>query len=347
MLIAFYSLFFLVSLGNLLLMRRLPGPGGSAPVAALIPARNEAHNLPESLGPLQGAPIYVLDDQSEDDTAEIARIHGAKVIPGSPLPDGWTGKNHACRQLAQVASEDFSGEWMLYLDADVRPGTDFLARVQNYAETQGHRAPVMTGFPRLLSVSLPESIYLLWVPWLLLATNPFGLVSRTGRGHNMFLNGQVELWKSGTYWGVDPHEAVKGAILEDVKIGRLLARRKVRVEVLNLSDAMSVLMYRSLPEAWRGMLKNSYEIADSHLGSWLIGLSMIVGAWAWLASGWIALALLLGSAAWVCWIVRKPLWQAILAPIGLTLGGLTFCASSIMRMKGRAEWKGRRYEHKK
>jgi len=340
MLIAFYSLFFLVSLGNLLLMRRLPKDVGETPVAILIPARN-------ALAPLGATSIYVLDDHSTDQTAEVAKSHGAKVISGSPLPAGWTGKNHACRQLAQIASEDFSGEWMLFLDADVRPGPDFRGRIQRYVETQGHRAPVLTGFPRLLSISLSESLYMLWVPWLLLATNPFGLVSRTGQGHNMFLNGQVELWKSGTYWEVDPHEAVKGSILEDVKIGRLLAKRKVRVEVFNLSDCFSVLMYRTFSEAWKGMLKNSYEIANSHLGSWLIGLAMISGAWAWLASGWVALALLVGSAAWVCLIVRKPLLQAVLAPLSLTLGGLTFFASSLARIRGGAEWKGRRYEHKK
>ncbi len=39
-----------------------------------------------------------------------------KLINGSDLPEGWLGKNWACHQLAKEAS----GEYLLFIDADVR-----------------------------------------------------------------------------------------------------------------------------------------------------------------------------------------------------------------------------------
>ena len=46
--------------------------------------------------------IVVLDDCSTDETAGIIREVGGtrvRLLPGTPLPSGWTGKNWACHQL--------------------------------------------------------------------------------------------------------------------------------------------------------------------------------------------------------------------------------------------------------
>jgi len=63
----------------------------------LIPARNEARGIGETLRALAlaapDAPVIVIDDQSSDDTAAIARTSGLPnltVIPGTPPPIGWT-----------------------------------------------------------------------------------------------------------------------------------------------------------------------------------------------------------------------------------------------------------------
>src|SRR3954453_9165405 len=88
---------------------------GSAPlppVAAVIPARNEAEVVGATVGSLlpQVYPgrfsVVVVDDQSTDGTAEAAKqaavAAGAPehltVIPGTDRPLGWTGKLWAMRQ---------------------------------------------------------------------------------------------------------------------------------------------------------------------------------------------------------------------------------------------------------
>jgi len=48
------------------------------PVSVIIPVRNEAHNLRRCMESLHGAgEILVIDSQSSDGTAEIARSFGA------------------------------------------------------------------------------------------------------------------------------------------------------------------------------------------------------------------------------------------------------------------------------
>jgi hopene-associated glycosyltransferase HpnB len=98
-------------------------------VAIIIPARNEAKMLPQTLLPLlqQDYPgtctIYLVDDQSNDGTATIAQNLAAqnpgipcKIIQSQPLPPGWTGKLWALHQgLATAATSDY----VLLTDADI------------------------------------------------------------------------------------------------------------------------------------------------------------------------------------------------------------------------------------
>ena len=87
------------------------------PVRILVPARNEAESLPETLPALlaQDYPgsfqVILVDDRSDDGTAEVARGLASaggfedrlRVVEGAPLPFGWVGKMWALEQGAQVA----------------------------------------------------------------------------------------------------------------------------------------------------------------------------------------------------------------------------------------------------
>jgi 4,4'-diaponeurosporenoate glycosyltransferase len=119
------------------LLWRVPSLGGIEPetgegprISVIVPARNEAQRIGPLLCSLleQTCPpheVIVVDDQSTDDTAGIARNLGAKVITGKPLPDEWAGKPWACWQGASRAS----GELLAFLDADTWLTNDGLARL--------------------------------------------------------------------------------------------------------------------------------------------------------------------------------------------------------------------------
>ncbi|MFO8001022.1 MAG: glycosyltransferase family A protein, partial [Marinilabilia sp.] len=120
----------LIALLNLLTGEPRPATGEktTSEISVLVPARNEAVDLPKLLHSLQRCDqtigeIIIYDDQSDDHTAGVARYWAEydrriRVIEGSELPDGWRGKNHACHQLAMAAM----GKYLLFLDADVKVG---------------------------------------------------------------------------------------------------------------------------------------------------------------------------------------------------------------------------------
>jgi glycosyl transferase family 2 len=85
----------------------------SLPVTVIVPARNEARNLPRCLESLRGADeVYVIDSQSTDATAEIARSYGAQVVQFH-YQGGWPKK----RQWA-MESLPLACDWILLVDAD-------------------------------------------------------------------------------------------------------------------------------------------------------------------------------------------------------------------------------------
>lgn len=98
-------------------------PGGPARVSVVVPVRDDAEHLDACLALLarQTHPpdeVVVVDNASSDATAEVARLHGARVV-------------HEARVgiPAAVATgyDAARGELILRLDADTRPGPDWVA----------------------------------------------------------------------------------------------------------------------------------------------------------------------------------------------------------------------------
>lgn len=343
-LIVLYSLFLFVSASNLILMLRpRKDAEKTVSITALIPARDEEDSLPLLLPQLvkEVDRVYVYDDGSQDNTAQIARDAGAQVISGGDLPEGWCGKNHACHNLALVASEDSPSEWWVFLDADTQVQPGFGAALSDLAQNAGRRAPVISGFGRFLPGKGLEPAYLFWVPWLLLSTIPFALIHRSRLGHPRFTNGQFVMWNASRYMEILPHQTLRGAMLEDVRIGRWLAKRKTRIEIALLPHVFGVRMYATLSDAIRGMAKNSWEIAGSLSGSILLAMFLaFLGAGAILEP--LALPLLLGSALMVALALRSFPWAFIFLPLSLCAAALTILQSTLNPNTSRV-WKGRVY----
>ena len=117
-----------------------------ARVAIIVPARNEAENIRQSLGSLlaQDYPgemsIIVVDDNSTDNTAAIAASLGAgkplTIIHGEPLPTGWTGKLWAVHQgLIHVDAQ--TADFILLTDADIEHAPSHLPTLVAKAQADG------------------------------------------------------------------------------------------------------------------------------------------------------------------------------------------------------------------
>src|SRR6202034_1021429 len=104
--------------------------GLSGGVVAVIPARNEAALIgpvvTSLLNQRVAMPVLLVDDESTDGTADVARRAAEKtgkadaliVIQSKPLPAGWTGKLWAMHQGSERARE-LNPAWLMFADADV------------------------------------------------------------------------------------------------------------------------------------------------------------------------------------------------------------------------------------
>jgi glycosyltransferase involved in cell wall biosynthesis len=111
-------------------------PAATLPVSVIVPARNEARNLPRCLQSLKNVgEVYVIDSQSEDDTSEIARSFGAKVVQFQ-YHGGWPKK----RQWA-MDTLSFAYDWIFLVDADEALSPELAAEIQ-----QAVRDPRFDGY---------------------------------------------------------------------------------------------------------------------------------------------------------------------------------------------------------
>ncbi len=83
------------------------------PVSVIIPARNEAHNLPRCLQALRNfGEIHVIDSGSSDGTCAIARSYDAEITQFR-YQGGWPKKRQWAMDTLTLAHD-----WILLLDAD-------------------------------------------------------------------------------------------------------------------------------------------------------------------------------------------------------------------------------------
>jgi glycosyltransferase involved in cell wall biosynthesis len=88
---------------------------GRLPLTVIIPALNEAENLPAALASVAWADeLIVVDSQSTDETARVASAAGAAVVqfswePGRPRKKAWA-----------LANLEPRNDWVFILDADER-----------------------------------------------------------------------------------------------------------------------------------------------------------------------------------------------------------------------------------
>ena len=359
--------------------RAFPGEESTLPfVSILVPARNEAHRIGPCAGSLaaQDYPNYevlVLDDNSEDGTADVLRGLGfsdepgarLRILHGAPLPGGWTGKGWACHQLAGAAR----GEWILFVDADTTHETAMLASTLIMAWQT--RADLFSAWPRLLAFTWSEKIVLPMIH-LALAFYPHALLQwlqanphrasrlsvKTCRSFGA-ANGQFLFFRKAVYDQIGGHAAVSGHLVEDVALGRAVAARTAQgLRLINCdgSDLTSVRMYERFSEVWEGFTKNIRAVFEDELSSYLLtGLTMTLlflapFAIVWITSG-TARYLAAAQIALIYLIRARLTWRfgtswlgCLLHPVGQALG-TAIGLNSWRRSAGKGvTWKGRLYE---
>ncbi|MFW6361114.1 MAG: glycosyltransferase [Spirochaetota bacterium] len=225
-------------------------------ISIVIPARNEAGNigvLLESLTAQQSRPleVFVVDDQSEDGTAEIAWQYSAaapwiRVIQAADRPGDWTGKNWSCHCGAAAAK----GSSILFLDADTRlEAKDALERL---AAEHSQRGGMVSVQPYHRVHKLYEQLSGFFNLIVMVGSGAFDLWSRSGDADGCF--GPCILTDRNEYSAVGGHAAVRGEVVDDLALCALFRRHGLGVHCFGGRGLISFRMYpgglRSLIEGW-------------------------------------------------------------------------------------------------
>ncbi len=216
----------------------------------VVPARNEAANLPRLLATLtqQLGPsdeIVVIDDQSTDATPAIAREHGARVIHSRERPDGWTGKTWACWQGAQASRN----EVLLFVDADTWFAPTAVGRM---VATLQRRGGLVSVLPYHRMYKPHERLSALFNLMIAMGVDAFTLRGVNRKPSGSF--GPCILCSKHDYFAVGGHARVRGLVLENLNLGRLFQEAGLGIRCYGGAGTLFVRMYprgvRELIDGW-------------------------------------------------------------------------------------------------
>jgi chlorobactene glucosyltransferase len=374
-----FVLYFLYAIGKVYFSREILRPGGTSEppeyplLTVVVPARNEEANIERCAlsllnqsYPGQRYNVVVVDDNSHDNTAAIVRNIQADhpnliLAEAGELPDGWTGKNNACRQGAALAE----GDWICFVDADIKAEPELLVTAMDFAVSR--RIDLLSLNPFQELVSLSERLLLPAVFISIAVSMNFARVNDPSRP-DALANGQFMLFRRPVYDAVNGHAAVRDKIMDDIELARVVKGSGFRLYWLFGDELIRTRMYRNLAHIWEGFSKNLSEIMRNDnpltavltaLKSFLLGwMPMLLPILAWQALGpggnpllgyaalglsAVALVALFASCLLTVRALKIPYAYVLSFPLGFTLHGLLALGSLWKQKKGGRTWKGRRY----
>jgi hopene-associated glycosyltransferase HpnB len=234
-------------------------PVHAPPVAVVVPARDEAAVVERSIGSLlaQDYPgpfrVVLVDDGSEDGTAEIARGLGntrLEVIAGTPRPPGWAGKLWAVQQ--GVATTD--AEWLLLTDADIVHDPRHLASLMAQAERSG--AELVSEMVALNCASRAERALVPAFVYFFQLLYPFARVNDPRRRVAAAAGGTI-LVRRAALERAGGIAAIRAALIDDVALATVV-KRVAPVWLGHSTLARSIRPYPHIGDIWRMVARSAY-----------------------------------------------------------------------------------------
>lgn len=245
--------------------------GDTPSVVAIVPARNEADVVATSVASLLrqnygGAfSVILVDDQSSDRTAEIARSEAAAVgsavaldvIAGGALPGGWTGKMWAMAQGLDRAQEIAPGARYVWLtDADIAHNPGVLAALVAKAEEERLALVSLmvllkcdTAWDRLL---IPAFVFFFQKLY------PFAWVNQARRATAAAAGGCM-LVRAEALAGVGGIAAIRNELIDDCALARKIKDNGEAIWLGLTQSSRSLRAYGTLGEIWRMVARSAFH----------------------------------------------------------------------------------------
>jgi hopene-associated glycosyltransferase HpnB len=208
--------------------------GSSPAVAVIIPARDEAESVGSTVASLlrQDYPgeltVIVIDDQSSDATAQVARDAAAAlgaadrltVLSGRALPSGWTGKLWAQHQGVElIESAPQPPRYLLFTDADIVYAPDAVRALVARASAGGY---VLTSLmAKLRCKSLAERMFVPAFIFFFQMLYPFGWANDPRRATAAAAGGCM-LVRRDALQRAGGMGAIRGALIDDCALAKVL-----------------------------------------------------------------------------------------------------------------------------
>ncbi len=238
-------------------------------VAAVIPARNEAEGIAESIGSLarqdyRGAfSIILVDDDSEDDTAALAKRAAEglgdertfTLISSRGLAPGWTGKLWAVRQGVEAAcTGPEPPDYLLLTDADIVHTPDSVRALVARAESGKY---VLTSLmARLRCESFWEKSHIPAFVFFFQMLYPFARVNDP-RNATSGAAGGCMLVKTDALKKAGGIESIRNALIDDCSLAEKM--KAVGPIWLGLTDRVhSIRRYEDFDEVRRMISRSAY-----------------------------------------------------------------------------------------
>jgi glycosyltransferase involved in cell wall biosynthesis len=249
-------------------------------VSVIIPAYNEEINIHDCVTAVCASnyaghlEIIIADDQSTDSTKAISESLvntlpensqiklQALTVPDRPTNRVWKGKNWACA----VGAEQATGEYLLFIDADVRlEPTAIAAAITEASQT---KSDLLSCAPQIVCGCFAEWL----VQPLIMSAIAIGFDFNAVNDPNdktAFAAGMFMLFRHDTYQKIGGHTAVADQPVEDVELARLVKGLGLNLRFMLAIDLVKVRMYQSFGTLWEGWTKNYYMGSQCNLAGTL------------------------------------------------------------------------------
>jgi hopene-associated glycosyltransferase HpnB len=349
-------------------------------VCAIVPARNEATMLTDSLPGLltQNYPgdfrVLLVDDQSTDGTAGVARQSAhigqneapLEIMTTQPLPQGWSGKLWAVHQGIERVLQDSTQplpDYFLLTDADILHGQSTLKQLAIKAEQE--HLDLVSLMVLLRCKSFWEKLLIPAFVFFFQKLYPFPWVNQPQHPMAAAAGGCI-LVRRETLVGVGGIEVIRKALIDDCALGAAIKSAAPdqggtgRIWLGLTTTSVSLRPYPSLQTIWTMVARTAFTQLHYSFGLLLVSLlSMVViylvppislllggiaGQW-----GVIAIAALIWSLmTFAYWptirLYRLSLLWAFTLPLIAMLYTLMTADSALRHLQGRGgAWKGRVY----
>lgn len=362
-------LYLLLGRGRFWSVRRSPPRAqantiAAAAIAVIIPARNEGDIIGRTITSLVqqdydgSLHIFLVDDASSDATIAAAKRAAASldrdpaltIIPGKPLPAGWTGKMWAVSQGVELALET-RPDFLLLTDADVEHASGNLRQLVGWAESQNlDLASLMV---KLQTAAFAEKILIPAFVFFFLMLYPPAWIANPRRTTAGAAGGCM-LIRPDALQQAGGIAAIRSEIIDDCALAHRVkgSGRRVRVGLTN--GAHSIRSYGGFGEIEKMISRTAFNqlrhstvlLLATALGlllTYILPVALLCsGTASIIACGALALGMMAGAySPMLRFYHRNPLW-AVSLPLVAAFYLYATLHSAINYWRGHGgEWKGR------